>query len=270
MIRERYGNLFRIYEKITGINAYKEPMKISPAAHFTMGGLWVDYELMTTVPGLFALGESNFSDHGANRLGANSLLQACVDGYFIAPLTVGNYLAGEIKSGKISTDHPEFEKTEQEAVAFLDKLVNIKGNKTADHYHKKLGRILWDKVGLERSKEGLEEAIRQIRELKNDFWHNLMVPGTQDEVNSELEKAGRVADYIELAELMAHDALNREESCGAHFRTEYQTEDGEAMRNDQEFAYVSSWEHQPGDQGPKLHKEMLEFEMVTPSVRSYK
>ncbi|MCB0651839.1 MAG: fumarate reductase/succinate dehydrogenase flavoprotein subunit [Saprospiraceae bacterium] len=270
VIRERYGNLFRMYEKITGINAYKEPMKISPAAHFTMGGLWVDYELMTTVPGLFALGESNFSDHGANRLGANSLLQACVDGYFIAPLTVGNYLAGEIKSGKISTDHPEFEKTEQEAVAFLDKLVNIKGNKTADHYHKKLGRILWDKVGLERSKEGLEEAIRQIRELKNDFWHNLMVPGTQDEVNSELEKAGRVADYIELAELMAHDALNREESCGAHFRTEYQTEDGEAMRNDQEFAYVSSWEHQPGDQGPKLHKEMLEFEMVTPSVRSYK
>lgn len=270
VIRERYGNLFRMYEKITGINAYKEPMKISPAAHFTMGGLWVDYELMTTVPGLFALGESNFSDHGANRLGANSLLQACVDGYFIAPLTVGNYLAGEIKSGKISTDHPEFEKTEQEAIAFLDKLVNIKGNKTADHYHKKLGRILWDKVGLERSKEGLEDAIRQIRELKNDFWHNLMVPGSQDEVNSELEKAGRVADYIELAELMAYDALNREESCGAHFRTEYQTEEGEAMRNDEEYAYVSSWEHQPGDQGPILHKEVLEFETVTPSVRSYK
>lgn len=270
VIRERYGNLFRMYEKITGINAYKEPMKISPAAHFTMGGLWVDYELMTTVPGLFALGESNFSDHGANRLGANSLLQACVDGYFIAPLTVGNYLAGEIKSGKISTDHPEFEKTEQEAIAFLDKLVNIKGNKTADHYHKKLGRILWDKVGLERSKEGLEDAIRQIRELKNDFWHNLMVPGSQDEVNSELEKAGRVADYIELAELMAYDALNREESCGAHFRTEYQTEEGEAMRNDEEYAYVSSWEHQPGDQSPILHKEVLEFETVTPSVRSYK
>ncbi len=270
VIRERYGNLFRMYEKITGINAYKEPMKISPAAHFTMGGLWVDYELMTSIPGLFALGESNFSDHGANRLGANSLLQACVDGYFIAPITVGNYLAGEIKTGKISPDHPEFDKTEKAARDFLDKLVNIKGTKTSDHYHRTLGRILWDKVGLERSKESLEAAIQEIRDLRKDFWENLMVPGTQEEINSELEKAGRVADYLELAELMAFDALNRDESCGAHFRTEYQTEEGEAMRNDEEYAYVSSWEYNPKGKEPILHKEILEFETVTPTVRSYK
>ncbi len=270
VIRERYGNLFRMYEKITGINAYKEPMKISPAAHFTMGGLWVDYELMTSVPGLFALGECNFSDHGANRLGANSLLQACVDGYFIAPLTVGNYLSGEIKTGRITADHPEFEKTEKEAREFLDKLVNIKGSKTADHYHRTLGRILWDKVGLERSKESLEAAIKEIRELREDFWKNLMVPGTKEEINSELEKAGRVADYLELAELMAFDALNRDESCGAHFRSEYQTEDGEAMRNDDDYAYVSSWEFAAKGEEPILHKEVLEFETVTPTVRSYK
>jgi succinate dehydrogenase / fumarate reductase flavoprotein subunit len=270
IIRERYGNLFRMYEKITGINAYKEPMKISPAAHFTMGGLWVDYELMTTVPGLFALGESNFSDHGANRLGANSLLQACVDGYFIAPATVSNYLAGEIKTEKPSTDHPEFEKTEKEAVAFLEKLISIKGSKTSDYYHKKLGRILWDKVGLERNVESLTSAIQLIKELKEDFWKNLMVPGTKEEVNSELEKAGRVADYIELAELMAHDALNREESCGAHFRTEHQTEEGEAMRRDDEFAYVSSWQYDGGKDAPVHHKEELVFETVTPTVRSYK
>lgn len=270
IIRERYGNLFRMYEKITGINAYKEPMKISPAAHFTMGGLWVDYELMTTIPGLFSLGESNFSDHGANRLGANSLLQACVDGYFIAPLTVGNYLAGEIKTGKISTDHPAFEKTEKNAIDTLEKLISIKGTKTSDFYHKKLGRILWDKVGLERNVESLTTAIREIRELKEDFWKNLMVPGTRNEVNSELEKAGRVADYIELAELMAHDALNREESCGAHFRTEFQTEEGEAMRNDEQFAYVSAWEFNPDEDKPVHHKEELVFETVTPTVRSYK
>jgi len=270
IIRERYGNLFRMYEKITGIDAYKEPMKISPSAHFTMGGLWVDYELMTSIPGLFALGECNFSDHGANRLGANSLLQACVDGYFIAPYTVGNYLAGEIKSGKVSTDHPAFEEAEKSVREQLEKLISIKGSKTSDHYHKALGRIIWDLVGLERSEEGLKDAIQKIKDLREDFWKNLIVPGTAEEINSELEKAGRVADYLELGELMAYDALSRKESCGAHFRVEYQTEDGEAERNDEKYTFVSAWEYAGEDKAPKLHKEDLSFEVVQPTVRSYK
>ena len=270
VIRERYGNLFSMYQKITGFNAYETPMMISPAAHFSMGGLWVDYELMTTIPGLYAIGECNFSDHGANRLGANSLLQACVDGYFILPYTIGNYLADELKTGKIATDHPEFEKAEKQVVEQLLRLTTINGNRTATSYHKELGALLYDKCGLQRSKEGLEEAISRIRALRADFWKNLKVPGGYEKVNSEVEKAGRVADYLELAELMCWDALTRDESCGAHFREEYQTPEGEALRVDDKFQFVSVWEYAGRDQDPVLNKEHLEFEEIKPAVRSYK
>ncbi|MBK7409509.1 MAG: fumarate reductase/succinate dehydrogenase flavoprotein subunit [Saprospirales bacterium] len=270
IIRERYGNLFSMYQKITGINAYETPMMISPAAHFSMGGLWVDYELMTTIPGLYAIGECNFSDHGANRLGANSLLQACVDGYFILPYTIGNYLADELKTGKISTDRPEFEQAEKQVVEQLTRLTTINGNRTATDYHKELGALLYDKCGLQRTKEGLEEAITRIRALRADFWKNLKVPGGHQNVNSEVEKAGRVADYLELAELMCWDALTRDESCGAHFREEYQTPEGEALRQDDKFQFVSVWEYAGPDQDPILNKEHLEFEEIKPAVRSYK
>jgi len=269
-IGNRYGNLFRMYEKITGASPYKQPMMISPAAHFTMGGLWVDYELMTTIPGLYAIGEANFSDHGANRLGANSLLQASVDGYFIVPVTIGNYLAGEIRTGKIPTDHPAFDEAENEVQRRLDTFLSINGNTSAEQYHKRLGKILFDFVGVDRSKEGLAKGIQLIRELREDFWKNLKVPGGKFEVNSELEKAGRVADYLELAELMAFDAYDRDESCGAHFRVEYQTPEGEALRNDDDYMYVSAWEYLGAGKEPKLHKEELEFELVKPAVRSYK
>jgi succinate dehydrogenase / fumarate reductase flavoprotein subunit len=268
-IKERYGNLFRMYEKITGVDAYKEPMKISPAAHFSMGGLWVDYELSTSIPGLYALGECNFSDHGANRLGANSLLQACVDGYFIVPYTIGNYLAEDINTGKIDTNHDAFEKTEQKAKQFLDSLMAVNGSKTVDHFHKQLGKIMTDKCSVSRSKSGLEEAIRDIRALRESFWKEVRIPGDKDHVNSELEKAGRVADYLELGELMCLDALAREESCGAHFREEYQTEDGEALRDDENYRFISVWEHQ--DKGvPVLHREDLKFEEVKLVSRDYK
>jgi succinate dehydrogenase / fumarate reductase flavoprotein subunit len=270
VIASRYSNLFKMYEKITGINPYKQPMMISPAAHFTMGGLWVDYELMTNIPGLYAIGEANFSDHGANRLGANSLLQASVDGYFIIPATIGNYLSDEIKTGKISTDHPEFEKAENEVRELLNKFISIKGNTSPEQYHKRLGRILFDYVGLSRTKEGTKKGLELIRELREDFWKNLKVAGGTDELNSELEKAGRVADYLELAELMAYDAHERDESCGAHFREEYQTEDGEAMRNDEDYLFVTAWEYSGSDKNPLLHKEELNFELVKPTVRSYK
>jgi len=269
-IRERYGNLFRMYEKITGYNAYERPMMISPAAHFSMGGLWVDYELMTTIPGLYAIGECNFSDHGANRLGANSLLQACVDGYFVLPNTISNYLVDELRSGKISTEHPAFEKAEREVRDQLEHLLAINGDRTATDYHKELGSLLYDKCGVLRTREGLTQAIEDIRALRADFRQNLKVPGDPDRVNSELEKAGRVADYLELAELMCHDALQREESCGAHFREEYQTPDGEARRRDDEFQYVSVWEYGGAEQSPILHKEELSFETVQPTERSYK
>ena len=269
-IRERYGNLFRMYEKITGYNAYQRPMMISPAAHFSMGGLWVDYELMTTLPGLYAIGECNFSDHGANRLGANSLLQACVDGYFILPYTIGNYLADELRAGKISTDDPAFAEAEQQVREQLQRLLDIKGNRTATDYHKELGALLYDKCGVLRTREGLETAIEQIQALRADFWQNLRVPGTAEHVNAELEKAGRVADYLELAELMCYDALTREESCGAHFREEYQTPEGEAQRRDGAYQFVSVWEYSGSGQEPVLHREELEFETVQPSVRSYK
>lgn len=268
-IEAKYSNLFAMYEKITGINAYKEPMLISPAAHFTMGGLWVDYELMTTIPGLFALGEANFSDHGANRLGANSLLQACVDGYFIAPYTIPNYLSGELNAPKIDTNHPAFEEAEKAVRTQLDHFLNSKGTLSADYFHKTIGKLLYEKCGLSRTKENLKEAITEIKKLKASFEKDLLITG-DDTLNSELEKAGRIADYLELAELMCYDALQREESCGAHFREEYQTAEGEAVRNDNDFCYVSAWEYQGKDHPQKLHKEPLVFESVELAVRSYK
>ncbi|WP_188457607.1 fumarate reductase/succinate dehydrogenase flavoprotein subunit [Psychroflexus planctonicus] len=270
MIKERYGNLFSMYEKITGINAYEEPMKISPAAHFSMGGLWVDYELMTNIPGLFALGEANFGDHGANRLGANSLLQACVDGYFVAPYTIGNYLADELKNPLPETIDKAFEEAENKVKTQLEFFINNKGNKTVDHYHKQLGKLLYDYCGLSRSKDGLQKAIEQITDLREDFLQHVLVPGTTKEVNAELEKAGRVYDYFEIALLMCEDALQRDESCGAHFREEFQTEDGEALRDDDNFQYSSAWEWKGENKKHQLHKEKLVFEYEQPSVRSYK
>lgn len=269
-IREKYGNLFEMYLKITGYDAYKEPMMISPSAHFSMGGLWVDYELMTTIPGLFALGEANFADHGANRLGANSLLQASVDGYFIAPYTMANYLADEVKTGKINTQHPAFKEAEDLVRNQIRQLIDIKGNRTVDDYHRTLGRILYDYCGLARTEQGLKLAIEQIGALRKDFYENVKVPGNGDQMNSELEKAGRVADYLELGELMCYDALTRNESCGAHFREEYRTADGEAMRNDAAFQFISAWEWNGKNAAPILHKEPLTFETIKPTVRSYK
>lgn len=268
VIRDRYGNLFNMYEKITGINAYKEPMMISPAAHFSMGGLWVDYELMTTLKGLYAIGECNFSDHGANRLGANSLLQASIDGYFILPNTINNFLADEMKLPQPTTEHLTFEISEKDVRAKIEKLFSIKGTKTVDDFHRELGAIMWRECAMSRNKKGLLEAIEKIKNLKTDFWSNLAMTGDQNELNPELEKALRLADFIELGMLMCEDALEREESCGAHFREEYQTPDGEASRNDRDYSYVSAWEY--GRDKPILHKEPLHFEFVEPIVRSYK
>ncbi len=270
VIAERYGNLFTMYKKITGIDAYTEPMKISPAAHFSMGGLWVDYDLQTSLPGLFAIGEANFSDHGANRLGANSLLQACVDGYFILPYTLQNYLADEIRVPKIDVNHKAFEETEQKVRQQLEGFLKSKGNKTAEEFHKELGKELYDKCGLLRTKAGLQKAIENIQNLRKEFTENLLVPGDIEEVNSELEKAGRVSDYMELAELMCIDALRREESCGAHFRAEHQTEEGEAKRDDENYCYSAAWEWTGNPSSPVLNKEPLVFETVKPTVRSYK
>lgn len=269
-IAQKYGNLFSMYRKITSIDAYTEPMMISPAAHFSMGGLWVDYELMTTVPGLFALGEANFADHGANRLGANSLLQACVDGYFIAPYTVSNYLAGEIGSELVSLDHQAFVDAEINVRAGIGRLLSVNGTKTVDHFHKILGKLLYDYCGLSRNRAGLSHAINEIRKLKADFYANVKVPGNDDEMNGELEKAGRVGDYLEVAELMCLDALTREESCGAHFREEYQTAEGEALRNDEKFCFVSAWQWQEEGKEQALVPEPLHFENVELTVRSYK
>jgi len=268
-VKEKYGNLFSMYKKITADDAYEAPMKISPAAHFSMGGLWVDYELMTTIPGLFAIGEANFADHGANRLGANSLLQACVDGYFILPYTLANFLSAELKGEKATIEHPAFEQAEQQVQAQLTQLTAIKGTKTADQFHKELGKLLYDKCGLSRSAAGLSSAIAGIKALRNEFYKELLVPGDATEINAEVEKAGRVADYLEIAELMCHDALSREESCGAHFREEYQTAEGEALRNDEDFCYVSAWEWLGKDAEPVLHPEPLVFEFIKLSVRSY-
>ena len=268
VIEERYGNLFEIYETITGENPYEVPMKIYPAPHYTMGGLWVDYNLMSTVPGLFVIGEANFSDHGANRLGASALMQGLADGYFVIPYTMGDYLA-TYKPSAIKTDHPEFEKAAKEVKDLTNKLLSINGKRTVDDLHKQLGRIMWDKVGMARSEQGLKEAIQEIRKLREEFWNNVNIPGSGEDVNQTLERAGRLADYFELGELMAIDALHRNESCGGHFRVEYQYEDGEAKRDDEHFSYVAAWEFK--DVGNwELHKEPLVFEYVKPSVRSYK
>ena len=269
-IENKYGNLFEMYKTITGSDPYEEPMKIYPAGHYTMGGLWVDYELMTTIPGLYAIGESNFSDHGANRLGASSLMQAAGDGYFVLPNTVSNYLADEIRTPKISTDKPEFNEAEKSAAERLNKLLSIRGKQSAASFHKRLGKIMWDYVGMSRNEEGLKKALELIRGLQQEFWSDLNVPGIAGELNMELEKAGRVADYFELTQLLITDALNRKESCGAHFREEYQTPDGEALRNDQEYAYVAAWEYSGEDKPHVLHKEELKFEEVEMKVRSYK
>ncbi|MBN1112998.1 MAG: fumarate reductase/succinate dehydrogenase flavoprotein subunit [Bacteroidales bacterium] len=270
VIEERYGNLFQMYEKITDDNPYETPMQIYPAIHYTMGGTWVDYNLMTTVPGLFSLGESNFSDHGANRLGASALMQGLADGYFILPYTIGDYLSNEIQTPRISTDHPEFNKAYETVREKITKLVNNAGKRSVDSIHKELGHIMWDNVGMARDEKGLTEAIEKIKALKKEFWSNVKVPGTSDEFNQELEKALRLADFIELGELMARDALNRSESCGGHFRVESATEEGEAKRNDEEFAYVSVWEHAGDDKEPILNKEPLVFENVELKQRSYK
>jgi succinate dehydrogenase / fumarate reductase flavoprotein subunit len=269
-IENKYGNLFEMYKTITGFDPYEVPMMIYPAGHYTMGGLWVDYELMTTIPGLYSVGESNFSDHGANRLGASSLMQAAGDGYFILPNTISNYLSGEIKVPKISTDLPEFAEAEKSAVERLNRLLSINGRQTASTFHKRLGKIMWDYCGMTRNEEGLKKALSLIEDLRKEFWSDLKIPGKSNQVNQELEKAGRVADYLELAELLVTDALDRRESCGAHFREEYQTPDGEAQRNDDEFAYVAAWEYAGEGKPHILHKEELKFEEVEMKVRSYK
>ncbi len=268
VIHDRYGNLFTMYEKITGIDAYQEPMQISPAAHFSMGGLWVDYELMTTIPGLYALGECNFSDHGANRLGANSLLQASIDGYFILPNTINNYLSGDLHKEHVTTDHPAFAAVENDVADHIDRILGIQGSRTVDDFHRELGKILWQECAMSRSRAGLEKAINHVKDIRTAFWEDVKITGTASELNTELEKALRLADFIELGLLMCTDALNREESCGAHFREEYQTDDGEAVRNDEEYAFVSAWEYDEGQF--RLHKEALTFENIQPTVRSYK
>jgi len=270
VIEERYGNLFQMYEKIVDENPYKTPMMIYPAVHYTMGGLWVDYELMTTVPGLFAVGEANFSDHGANRLGASALMQGLADGYFVLPYTIQNYLADQIRVPKFSTDLPEFKQTEKEATDRLHRLMNVKGKQTVDSFHKRLGLIMWDNVGMGRNETGLKKAIVEIAELREEFWKDVKITGETNEINPELEKAGRVADFLELGELMARDALNRNESCGGHFREEYQTPEGEALRNDEDFMYASAWEFTAENAEPRLNKEVLDYEFIEVKQRNYK
>jgi succinate dehydrogenase / fumarate reductase flavoprotein subunit len=268
-IRERYGNLFEMYERITDENAYRQPMRIYPAPHYTMGGLWVDYNLSSNVPGLFVLGEANFSDHGANRLGASALMQGLADGYFILPFTIADYLAKNA-SGAVTVDHPEFKKSLADVDALVKKILSINGKKTVHEFHYLLGKIMWEHVGMARSKESLNKALALIPELRAEFWRNVKVPGTGMNLNQELERAGRIADFLAFSELMAKDALQRDESCGAHFRVEHETPDGEAMRDDKHFSYVSAWEHKGMDKDPELHKEPLEFEHLKPATRNYK
>ncbi|HUZ58763.1 MAG TPA: fumarate reductase/succinate dehydrogenase flavoprotein subunit [Hanamia sp.] len=268
VIKEKYGNLFEMYEKITGENPYEVPMRIYPAVHYTMGGLWVDYELMTTVPGLYSLGEANFSDHGANRLGASALMQGLADGYFVIPYTIGNYMSGEIRTPAISTSHPAFEEAENAVKERIEKLMSIKGKESVESFHKRLGHIMWEKCGMARNDKGLREAIEEIKVLRKEFWENVRIPGEIFEMNPELDKAGRVADFLELGELICIDALNRRESCGGHFREESQTLDGEAKRIDEEFSYVAAWEYTQNRE--VLNKEPLTFELTKPSERSYK
>ncbi|MEK0414525.1 MAG: succinate dehydrogenase (quinone) flavoprotein subunit [Bacteroidota bacterium] len=269
VVKEKYGNLFDMYAKITGEDPYEVPMRIYPAVHYTMGGLWVDYELQTTIPGLYALGEANFSEHGANRLGASALMQGLADGYFVIPYTIGNYLADEIYSKGVDTNHPAFEEAEKAVRERIEKLMSIKGTQTVESFHKRLGKIIWDKCGMARNAEGLKQAIAEVQALKKEFWSDVRIPGEINEMNPELDKANRVADFIELGELMCIDALNRNESCGGHFREEYQTEDGEALRDDENFMYVASWEFK-GEHNWELHKEELKYEVIKPSQRNYK
>ena len=269
VVKEKYGNLFDMYEKITGENPYELPMRIYPAVHYTMGGLWVDYELQTSVKGLYALGEANFSDHGANRLGASALMQGLADGYFVIPYTLGNYLADEIYSKAIPTDHPAFVEAEKEVSDRINTLMNIKGSQSVESLHKRLGKIMWDKCGMARNAEGLKQAIEEIKALKKEFWSDVKIPGIINEYNPELDKANRVADFIELGELMCIDALNRNESCGGHFREEYQTPEGEALRDDANYMYVAAWEFK-SEGNWELHKEPLNYEVIKPTQRNYK
>ncbi len=274
VIEEKYGNLFQMYEKIVDEDPYKTPMMIYPATHYTMGGIWVDYNLMTTVPGLYCIGEANFSDHGANRLGASALMQGLADGYFVLPYTIGDYLSDDIRTGKISTDSPEFEAAEKEVSERINLFINNKGNKSVDYFHKKLGTVMWNKVGMARNEKDLKEAMADIKAIREDFWKNVNVPGSENEMNPELEKAGRVADFLELGELFAKDALARNESCGGHFREESVElegeQKGEAKRNDKDYAYVSAWEYQGEPADAVLHKEELEFKDIELKTRSYK
>jgi succinate dehydrogenase / fumarate reductase flavoprotein subunit len=269
VVKEKYGNLFDMYKQITGEDPYEVPMRIYPAVHYTMGGLWVDYNLMTTIPGLYALGEANFSDHGANRLGASALMQGLADGYFVIPYTIGAYLAAEIRTPSMSTDSDDFVKAEKAVRDRLETLMNIKGNKPVDYFHKRLGKIMWDECGMARSEAGLKASIKEIQALQKEFWSDVKIPGEIDNLNPELEKAGRVADFLELGELMCIDALDRNESCGGHFRMEYQTEDGEALRDDEKYAYVAAWEYEK-QSSFKLHKEELKYENIKIAQRSYK
>ena len=269
-VRSRYGNLFQMYNKITGDDPYHTPMRIYPAVHYTMGGLWVDYNLMTSVPGLYSIGESNFSDHGANRLGASALMQGLADGYFVLPYTIGEFLSKDIRTERISTEDEHFIKAEEKARKRNETLLEIKGTKSVESLHRELGKIMWDNCGMSRNEKDLKKALVQIKDLKNSFWSDVFVPGSDNELNTELEKAGRVADFIELGELMIYDALDRNESCGGHFREEYQTEEGEAFRDDENYTFVSAWEFKGEDKEPKLHKEDLDYKEVTPTQRSYK
>jgi succinate dehydrogenase flavoprotein subunit len=268
-IRDRYGNLFEMYQRITDENPYVSPMRIFPAVHYTMGGLWVDYNLMSTIPGLHVIGEANFSDHGANRLGASALMQGLADGYFILPATIGDYLASS-KLAKVDASHPECRRVEAEVAAYTRRLLDINGKRTVDSFHRELGKLMWDYCGMARNRAGLEKALEKILQLRAEFWRDVNVPGSDTELNQALEKAGRVADFLELGELMCRDALHRQESCGGHFREEFQTRDGEALRDDEHFAYVAAWEYKGSDKTPELHKEPLEFEYVHLAQRSYK
>ncbi|HAC72593.1 fumarate reductase/succinate dehydrogenase flavoprotein subunit [Petrimonas sulfuriphila] len=270
VVEARYGNLFQMYEKIVDDNPYETPMMIYPAIHYTMGGIWVDYELMTSIPGLFAIGEANFSDHGANRLGASALMQGLADGYFVLPYTIQSYLSDQIRVPRFSTDSPEFEKAEKDIDARMERLMSIKGNHSVDHFHKKLGHIMWDLVGMGREADGLKKAIEELKVLKKEFWADVRIPGEKSSLNIELEKALRLADFIEIGELMAHDALDREESCGGHFRLEHQTEEGEALRHDDRFSYVSCWEYQGEEKAPVMYKEPLDYEFIVRQQRNYK
>ncbi|MFP5471746.1 MAG: fumarate reductase/succinate dehydrogenase flavoprotein subunit [Bacteroidia bacterium] len=270
VVKEKYGNLFDMYMQITGENPYETPMMIYPAVHYTMGGLWVDYNLMTTIPGCYALGEANFSDHGANRLGASALMQGLADGYFVIPYTIGEFLANDIRTGKIPTNTPEFDEAEKAVKERINHFLNNKGTKPVDYFHKRLGKVMWDKCGMARTEEGLKQAIEEIKAIKAEFWKDLRVPGSANEFNQELEKAGRVADFLELGELMCYDALTRNESCGGHFREEYQTEEGEALRDDNNFAHVAAWEFKGENAVPERHKEELVYENIKLVQRSYK